>query len=143
MTKQAHVMTLTGEGELPPLLERHADFTVWMLNKVRKFPKDLRFSLGAHITDTCLAVMDFLTESLFTKDKGRRMDKLERISLLLEQLRLQLRLAWQLRIINARALHYATGCLQDQGRMLGGWIRTTESRRDKKRMDENTRHDRT
>ena len=53
-----HVVTVTEMKQLPPLLERHSDFTVWTLNRVRKFNKDLRFSFGTHMADTCLSIQD-------------------------------------------------------------------------------------
>jgi hypothetical protein len=41
----------------------------------------------------------------------------------LEQLRLGLRMSVSLRVLNAAALYYATGCLVEEGKMLGGWIK--------------------
>ena len=130
---QEHIITVSNLKELPPLLEQHTDFTVWVLDKVRKFHKDLRFNFGTDLANTCLMVMDGLVESLYI-GKGRvRADKLQEVSICLEQLRIHLRMAWKLRLINASALHYATGCLQKEGKMLGGWIKSeTNSRKTEK-----------
>lgn len=124
--KQEHVVTVTEMKQLPPLLERHSDFTVWTLNRVRKFNKDLRFSFGTHIADTCLSIQDGLVDALCSGKGAVRLDKLQRVSTLLEQLRIQLRMAYHLKLINARSLHYAVGCLQEEGSMLGGWIKSEE-----------------
>lgn len=124
--KQEHVVTVTEMKQLPPLLERHSDFTVWTLNRVRKFNKDLRFSFGTHIADTCLSIQDGLVDALYSSKDAVRLDKLRRVSTLLEQLRIQLRMAYHLKLINARSLHYAAQCLQEEGSMLGGWIKSEE-----------------
>lgn len=121
-----HVVTVTEMKQLPPLLERHCDFTVWTLNKVRKFNKDLRFSFGSHMANTCLLIQDGLVDALYSSKGNIRLEKLQRISTLLEQLRLQLRMAYNLKLINAGSLHYAAGCLQEEGNMLGGWIKSEE-----------------
>ncbi len=121
-----HIVTITEMKQLPPLLERHSDFTVWTLNRVRKFNKDLRFSFGTHMADTCLSIQDGLVDALYSSKGAVRLDKLQRVSTLLEQLRIQLRMAYNLKLINARSLHYAAQCLQEEGRMLGGWIKSEE-----------------
>ncbi len=120
-----HTITLSDLQELPPLLERHADFTVWVLNKVRKFPRDIRFGFGNHISSTSLNVMDRLLDALYSiKGSNDRLQPLQDVSSGIEKLRLQLRMAWKLKLINAKALHYASGCLMEEGRMLGGWIKS-------------------
>ncbi len=123
---QEHIVNVTEMRQLPPLLERHSDFTVWTLNRVRKFSKDLRFSFGTHIADTCLSIQDGLVDALYSSKGAVRLDKLQRVSTLLEQLRIQLRMAYHLKLINAHSLHYAAGCLQEEGSMLGGWIKSEE-----------------
>lgn len=109
--------------ELPPLLEKHQEFTVWVLAKVRKFPKDLRYSFGSHLAQNSLFIMDLLTEALYIGKGGKRNAVLQNISIRIEQLRIQLRMAYNLKLINGGALHYAVRCIKEEGSMLGGWMK--------------------
>jgi 23S rRNA-intervening sequence protein len=121
--KDQHTILVQDRAELPPLLERHADFTVWILYKVKKFPKDLRFSFGEYLSRNCFLIMDGLVESYYLPRGIDRTKKLQEVSANIEKLRLHLRMAWKLKLINASALHYSTECLQQEGKMLGGWLR--------------------
>lgn len=128
--KCEYTVTVSDLQELPPLLEAHADFSVWVLNKLRKFPRDIRFGFGNHISNTCLGIMDALVVALYSGKGAERLRQLNDVSSGIERLRLQLRMAWKLRLINAKALHYATGCLLEEGKMLGGWIKSEARKED-------------
>jgi len=121
--KHTHQPAATEKVVLPPILERHMDFSVWLTNKVRKFPKDLRYSFGAYLMDKCMGVLDNLTKAYYQPDPLVRQACLLEASTGLEQLRLGLRMSVSLRVLNAAALYYATGCLVEEGKMLGGWIK--------------------
>lgn len=108
---------------LPPLLERHFDFCVWIIQRVRKFDTDLRNFLGKNIIDLSLSIMDLLVLAYQSGKGSARLDYLKDIDLLLEQLRIKLRMAYKLKLLPARSLHFAAGLLNDEGKMIGGWIR--------------------
>lgn len=128
--KQSPHKAHKGDADLlPPLLESHQELTVWVLGKVRKFPQDLRFSFGSHVAENCLTIMDKLIEALYSGKTGAREQALKQVAFGIEQLRIQLRMAYQLKLINASALNFAVGNLKRQGAMLGGWIRTTATER--------------
>lgn len=111
------------EKLLPPLLERHFDFCVWIIQRVRKFDTDLRNLLGKNIIDLSLRLMDLLVVAYQSGKGNARLSYLQDADLLLEQLRLKLRMAYKLKLLPARSLHFAAGLLIDEGKMIGGWIR--------------------
>lgn len=113
---------------LPPLLEKHQELCVWIINKVRKFPKDLRYDFGHHLSHNTLCLMDLLVQALYESNQLNKVQLLEKCSICIEQLRLQLRMAYTLRLLNARALHYATHYLHEEGQMLGGWLKMQKKR---------------
>jgi hypothetical protein len=123
MTETASEALGSPEKLLPPLLERHFDFCVWIIQRVRKFDTDLRNLLGKNIIDLSLRLMDLLVVAFQSGKGNARLSYLQEADLLLEQLRLKLRMAYKLKLLPARSLHFAAGLLMDEGKMIGGWIR--------------------
>lgn len=123
MTETASEALGSPEKLLPPLLERHFDFCVWIIQRVRKFDTDLRNLLGKNIIDLSLRLMDLLVVAFQSGKGNARLLYLQEADLLLEQLRLKLRMAYKLKLLPARSLHFAAGLLMDEGKMIGGWIR--------------------
>jgi|GEM_PF-715015 len=115
------------EIALPPLLERHFDFCVWIIQRVRKFDTDLRNFLGKNIIDLSLSIMDLLVLAYQSGKGNARLAYLKEADLLLEQLRIKLRMSYKLKLLPARSLHFAAGLLNDEGKMIGGWIRKEKS----------------
>jgi len=113
---------VSNENLLPPLIEKQIDFTIWMMYKVRKFDKDLRYLIGNNIADVCLLMLDVLVEAYYGKKGLQRVECLKRALLLIEQLRLKLRMSYVLGLMPTRSIFYATNCLHEQAKMLQGWL---------------------
>ena len=113
---------------LPPIIENHTEFTVWILNKVRKFNKDIRFSFGQRLAQRSLDTGDLLIEAFYSPDTVKKEEALCLAGIALEQLRLLLRMSYNMRLINAGSLNYASERLMTEGKMLGGWIKSAKNR---------------
>jgi len=64
--------------------------------------------------------LDSLVAAAYSREKLAR---LEQGNLALEQLRFLLRLSHDLRHLNTRGYEYATGLVDEIGRLIGGWIK--------------------
>ena len=107
------------------IFEKHYELTLWLYPTVSKFPKHQRFVLGQQLHSLCLAVLQDLLCA------GQSLDKrphLEQASVHLDQLRMLVRLAKDLRFISVRQYGFAADKINEVGKMLGGWLRATGRR---------------
>jgi hypothetical protein len=105
---------------LGPALEAHQRFLTWLIPTLEKFPRAQRFLLGDRIEGTALDVLERLIEATYTRE--RRL-YLQQANLGLTKLRHLLRLAHDLRYLDARRYEYAARAIDDTGRLVGGWMK--------------------
>ena len=101
-------------------LEAHYQFLVWLLPTVEKFPRSHKFTLGDRIEIIALNVLEALIEATYTRDRA---DALRRGNLGIEKLRILIRLATDLRLLDRRRYEHAARTLDDTGRLIGGWVK--------------------
>lgn len=58
-----------GGSAVAPVVLLMEDLTLWVMERVRKFPRDQRFTLGDRLIEACLCVLDDLVAATFTRDK--------------------------------------------------------------------------
>ena len=93
----------------------------WTAERVAKFPRDHKFTVGDRLLETCLDVMAALTDAAFRRDKH---EVLAAASRGLVRARILARLARVLLCLSeAQHLHFVRES-DEVGRMLGGWIRS-------------------
>jgi|ERR1700677_3049585 hypothetical protein len=102
-------------------LEAHYQFLKWLGPTVAKFPKAQKFTLGDRVENIALDVLESLIEATYTRD---RVAHLRRANLGIEKLRILLRLAWDLRLLDLKRYEFAARALDETGRLVGGWIKT-------------------
>ena len=115
MTQAANNARRTG-----PALEAMYQFMLWLVPTVEKFPRSQKFVLGDRIQDAALGVMDSLIAATYTKARDAM---LAQANVGLERLRYFMRMSMELRLIDMRRYEHAARCLDDVGRMVGGWIK--------------------
>ena len=101
-----------------PALEAHYQFLLWLVPTLERFPRSQKFLLGDRIQTTALTVLEALIEATYTR---RRDHHLAQANLGLEKLRFLLRLAWDLRYLNARRYEHAARSVDAVGRRVGAW----------------------
>jgi hypothetical protein len=109
----------------PPIMAKAYEASVYMMNLVEKMHRAHKFTLGDRIAALVCELLESLTVARYTSDKAVR---LKNLNLLLERLRVLLRLAKDLKAMSVKAYGQATGMVEEVGRMLGGWIRHIEAR---------------
>lgn len=112
---------------LPPLLEKHMDFSVWLLNRVKKFHKDLRFMIGSHLAELCLKLMDELINAYYGCKGPARISALQKANVYIEQMRIKIRISYMLGQLPTNAVLYAGRCLKEEAKMIQGWLNTENS----------------
>jgi len=98
---------------------------LWVAERVVKFPREQRFTVGDRLLETCLDVMENLVNASYQHDKQASLAAASRG---LVRARVLMRLAHGLRCVSEpQHLHFA-GESDQVGKMLGGWIRAGRSR---------------
>jgi hypothetical protein len=92
----------------------------WILQVCDRMPRHTRFTLSGRIAGFSLDITALLTEAVYSKT---RLPLLQRVNLLLEQLRVLFRLSKDRRYISLAQYEYVTELLLHCGKMNGGWIK--------------------
>ena len=101
-----------------PIYVQWLDTLDWILNKAEKYPRTVRFSIAARITDYALEILELIVEAIYTKE---RKVILKRINLLLEKLRVFFYLSQKRKYISLSQYQYISQALNAIGVMVGGW----------------------
>jgi hypothetical protein len=104
----------------PVVVGKAYDLVLWLVQKVEKFPKSYRFSVGQRLIDTGLDLLLLLVDAAYRKDKR---EALRTAGLRTNALRFLLRLARDLRLLSESTYAFANERLDEVGRMVGGWER--------------------
>jgi len=113
--------------DMPPIVEKMYDLNKWLLQRVGKFPRDQRLLLGQRLMQKSLEIQDDLVAAALAAKGESKTATLGRVSLAVDQLRYLLRLACDSRCMSRSAWCFGVGNLTEIGRMLGGWMKKTES----------------
>jgi len=91
--------------ELPPLFVKTYDFVAWLLAATAKFPANYRTSLTSQIENRALRLMLLIGHAVAGRKRTQRLDECDE---LVEELRLLIRLAFQLKALHG-ARRYGSG----------------------------------
>lgn len=108
-----------------PVIQACYDFTVWLLPKIGKLPRDLRFTLGEKIERLTLHILEGLIRARYDSDRGPILDD---VNVDLEVLRHLIRVAHDLKALPTKAYGDAAKQLMDIGIQVGGWRKSTDRR---------------
>jgi hypothetical protein len=104
-------------------LEKAYQFTLWLIPTVEKFPRTQKFVLGDRIETMALDVLEGIVEATYTRNRA---PILRKVNLRLEKLRLLFRLCVDLKLVDARRYEHAVRNLDEQGRLIGGWLKRSD-----------------
>jgi hypothetical protein len=109
---------MSSKPTTPVALDKAYGLALWLIAKVGTIPRAHRFTLGDRVYSQSLDLVTALTRATFSRDKSRA---LEAASDYVNSLRILLRLAKDVRLFSFDSYTYATGLLDEIGRMVGGW----------------------
>ncbi len=105
-------------------LEKAYQFVVWLVPTVEKFPRAQKFLLGDRIQSAALDILEGLVEATYTRNRA---PVLRSVNLKLEKLRLLIRLASDLQILDLRRYEHAARTIDEIGRLVGGWLKASHA----------------
>ena len=111
----------------PPLLILWEQTLGQLLDRTGTFPKAARFSFAARIDARALDVLEAIAAARYAPLPERRA-LLAAADRHLAVLRVLLRVSYQRRFLDERALEHHSRALDEAGRMLGGWRASLDER---------------
>jgi len=104
------------------------DFALWLHQKVVKFPKNSRFTLGQKVENLAFEILELIAAANSTFDKERRLELQKEIGARLEALRILMRMTKDLEFMNVRSYKFGCEKVLEVGKILGGWIKSTRNK---------------
>ena len=104
------------------LYQKHYDLILYAFPVILKYPRGMRFTLGQQTLNCLLEIARMI--AVANKQHERRKTLFE-IDLELEELRLLIRLAKDLKLLPMKQYGLLSGRVTEIGRLLGGWMKST------------------
>ena len=101
-------------------LEKATLYLTWLVPVLEGFARSQKFLLGDRLQTLALRVVEDLVEATYTKAPAA---VLRRVNIGLEQQRVLVRVAYNLRHLDVRRYEFAVRKLDDIGQSVGGWLR--------------------
>lgn len=109
----------------PVVVGRHYEFLRWLMQRVAKYPRSYRFTLGDRTINLGLEILERLLEATYTKSK---IEPLSSANLVLDKLRFMVRLAKDERCLGLSQYEFASREMTEIGRQIGGWLKQAGGR---------------
>jgi hypothetical protein len=110
-----------------PIFHKTYAFIILFSGYVGKFPKHDRFTLGARIENTSLELLMLIMRANY--GQSTRLNFLNEGSITLDMLKILVRIAKDKKAIHPNQYLILEERLQEIGRMLGGWIKSSSAKR--------------
>jgi len=105
-------------SELPVVVQKAYEFSLWLVRKVENFPRSYRFSVGDRLVHGVLDLLLRLVDAAYSRDK---VGILMEVNGMLNRMRFLLRLAKDLNLLTVDSYGHAAERVEEIGRMVGGW----------------------
>jgi hypothetical protein len=101
-------------------LEKAVLFLTWLVPVLERFPRSQKFLLGDRLQSLALRTVEDLVEATYTKAPTA---VLRRVNIGLEQQRVLVRVAYNLRHLDVKRYEFAVRKLDEIGQSVGGWLK--------------------
>ena len=108
-----------------PIIQKVYDLYREVYLAVEKMPKKDKYSLGQKIEQSNLDLIELLIGA--GSNKTKKLLYLEKAAIKLDLLKLLIRLAEEIKAIPTKKYLHLQEIIQEIGKMLGGWIRSTKA----------------
>ena len=109
--------------EQSPIFSRTYDLLRWLIPVTVKFPRQHRFVLAQAVQETAFAFQEKLIEASMRQQPA---ETLLQADIALAKLRTHLRLCHDLKLLSMGQYEHVARMLDEIGRLLGGWMKTTK-----------------
>ena len=120
--KDSHTHTHTYSLDIP-IFTKLYEFYKTLTSAITSFPKTKRYTLGQKLDNVTLDIFELLLSIPVSHDKT---STLQEISIKIDLLKILLRLSRDSLAVNDKTYLQLESLLQEIGRMLGGWIRSSK-----------------
>ena len=109
--------------------EDYPIFTKWykilnyIIDKVEKYPKNVRFTISDRIINLSFDIMESIIDSIYSKNRSHILDD---INLYMEKLRIYIRISKDRKYLSLKQYEYLSDEINEIGSMVGGWKKTVE-----------------
>lgn len=103
-----------------PVFTKWYETLNWILARCEGFPKDVRFTITNRVANLATDVLEKIIEAIYTKERN---SLLRIINLMLEKLRILLRLCTHRRYLSLKQYEFVSEAINDTGKMVGGWLK--------------------
>lgn len=100
------------------------DLTLYLSQRVEKFPRLHRYTLGADIERRVQSLLGQLIRAKYATGADARGTLLREVNAELEVLRFQIRLARDLSALPVKSQGHAAGLVEGVGAQVGGWLKS-------------------
>ena len=104
--------------DAPIVVSKAYDFNLWLVQKVQKFPRHFRTTLGDRLASSSIDLLLLLLDAAYTSQKESTLIAANRK---LNAIRYLLRMAKDLRLMSIESFGFAVEKIDEIGRMAGGW----------------------
>jgi hypothetical protein len=98
---------------------------LYLYTLVKNFPKSYKYSLGRDILDLAWETLDLIVRANNLPNKEKPGPILQ-ASVAFDKLKIRIRLAWELTLINHQKLAFLIEENEEIGKMLAGWLKWSE-----------------
>lgn len=105
-----------------PIFAKSYDFLHWFVPVTSKFPREHRFGLTSRLQNTAYRFYELLYVVSVSGNPNR---VLARADVALRQLKAYWRLAYDLAFMPIKRYEHGSRLLDELGRLLGGWLKST------------------
>lgn len=107
------------------IYQKHYDLILYSFPIINRFPRSQKFVLGQQIENCMVNISRMIIRA---NKKYNKKSTLYEIDILLEELRLLIRIAKDLHILSIKQYGIIAKKVNEIGRLLGGWIKSQQSR---------------
>jgi hypothetical protein len=108
----------------PVVFQQAYELTQWYAQRTPGFPKTHRLTLGDRLEEALFDLLAFLQDAAYGKNRSVSLSKAQDQ---VDRLRLWNRLARDLKCISPKQYVYAAERIEEVGRQIGGWNRSTRA----------------
>jgi len=100
-----------------PVFQKSYDLNLEIYRTTHNFPREYKYTLGQKIKEIANELLDWIVVTNAQKDKHPYFSK---IRLQIERLRIQIRVAYDLKIIKSQRLEFLNRLMEEISRQIGG-----------------------
>lgn len=101
-----------------PVFQQSYDLNLEIYRTTHNFPREYKYTLGQKLKEISAEMLDWIVITNSQKDKSLYFSK---IKLQIERLRIQIRVSYDLKIINSQRLEFLNRILEEISMQVGGW----------------------